>query len=129
MTFSRSTHPFCFVAIASLALLGACATGPIAQSSEAQRNLDEGIALYDKGDFGAAIAKLGVAADTGTASVGLRTRALKYLAFSYCVTNRPALCRTQFEKALSLDPKFDLEPSEKGHPLWQPAFDRVKKAH
>jgi hypothetical protein len=129
MTSSRSMHQFCFVAIASLALLSACATGPSGEPSEAQRNLDEGIALYDQGDFGAAITKLGAAADTGTASVGLRTRALKYLAFSYCVTNRPAQCRTQFEKALSLDPKFDLEPSERGHPLWQPAFDRVKKAH
>jgi tetratricopeptide (TPR) repeat protein len=122
-------HQFCFIAIAGLALLGGCATAPVDQPSEVQRTLDDGIALYDQGDYGAAIAKLGAAADTATASVALRTQALKYLAFSYCVTNRPAQCRTQFEKAFSINPKFDLEPSEKGHPLWQPVFDRVKKAH
>src|SRR5271169_1174782 len=114
-------------AVVILALLAGCATGPFGPS-DAQRSLDDGIAQYDQGDFGAAIVKLTPVAETTSASVSLRTTAYKYLAFSYCVTNRPTQCRVQFEKAFSLNPNFDLEPSEKGHPLWAPVFDRVKKA-
>jgi hypothetical protein len=49
------------------------------------------------------------------------------MAFSYCVTSRQTLCRQQFEKALKIDPAFDLAPGEKGHPLWGAVFDRAKK--
>jgi hypothetical protein len=93
----------------------------------AERDLAEGIDLYDLGDFNAAIKKLGSSAEIASASTPVQTKALKYLAFSYCVTNRTTLCRTQFEKAVKLNPAFDLEPGEKGHPQWGPVFNRVKK--
>lgn len=101
---------------------------PSNPDAAAERDLAQGIELYDLGDFAGAIRKLSGSPEIASASIPVRIRALKYLAFSYCVTNRAALCRLQFEKALKLNPKFDLEPAEKGHPQWGPVFDRVKKA-
>lgn len=88
--------------------------------------LDDGIALYDKGDYNGAIKKLATA-NVPAAPKATQLAALKYTAFSYCLTNRQTLCRQQFEKALKIDAAFDLEPGEKGHPLWGPVFAKVKK--
>ncbi|MDQ2823322.1 MAG: TssQ family T6SS-associated lipoprotein [Pseudomonadota bacterium] len=88
--------------------------------------LDDGIALYDKGDYNGAIRKLAMA-NVPAAPKATQLAALKYTAFSYCLTNRQTLCRQQFEKALKIDATFDLEPGEKGHPLWGPVFSKVKK--
>jgi hypothetical protein len=49
------------------------------------------------------------------------------LAFSYCVTSKAQLCRQQFERALKIDPSFELLPSEIGHPIWGPVFLKAKK--
>ena len=87
--------------------------------------LKEGTALYNNGEYNKAIARLS-APEIGTGSKATQIAALKYLAFSYCVTNRQALCRQQFEKAFKLDPAFDLAPGENGHPLWTPAFKKEK---
>ena len=88
-------------------------------------SLREGIRLYNEGDFNGALRRLD---DVGSGSP-LRTRvtALKYMAFSYCVTSRPKQCEQAFERALKLDPDFTLEPGEQGHPLWGPAFERAKR--
>lgn len=90
--------------------------------------LQEGIDLYNKGDFNGAIKRLGAAEITTGRSKARQLEALKYQAFSYCVTSRKTLCGKQFEKALKLDPAFDLAPGEHGHPLWGPVFTRLKKA-
>ena len=92
-----------------------------------QSGLKEGIALYNNGDYNDAIKRLGAADVTG-GSKATQLEALKYTAFSYCVTSRQTLCRQQFEKALKLDPSFDLEPGEHGHPLWGPVFIKAKKS-
>jgi hypothetical protein len=92
-----------------------------------QAALKEGIAMYNNGDFNGAIKRLGSADVTG-GSKATQLAALKYSAFSYCVTSRQTLCRQQFDKALKLDPSFDLEPGEHGHPLWGPVFTKAKKA-
>ena len=89
--------------------------------------LKEGIALYNNGDYNGAIKRLGQPDVTGGARA-TQLEALKYTAFSYCVTSRPTQCRQQFDKALKLDPSFDLEPGEHGHPLWGPVFVKAKKA-
>jgi hypothetical protein len=87
--------------------------------------LREGIRLYNDGDFNGAIRRLS-ARDVNSAPVATRVTALKYIAFSYCVTSRPAQCRQAFDKALRLDPNFDLAPGEYGHPLWGPVFTKAK---
>ncbi|MES2152795.1 MAG: TssQ family T6SS-associated lipoprotein [Pseudomonadota bacterium] len=92
-----------------------------------QALLQEGIALYNNGDYNGAIKRLS-APEIGASGVkAAQLSALKYMAFSYCVTQRQTLCRQQFEKALKLDPAFDLAPGERGHPLWGPVFTRAKK--
>ena len=125
--------------LASLfAMLAACAGTPAAPAPAKApvlppSGLAEGIALYDKGDYNGAIKRLGqidvVGNSTGnTSSTATRLAAFKYSAFSYCLTNRQTLCRQQFDKALKLDPTFDLAPGEYGHPLWGPVFLKAKKA-
>lgn len=89
--------------------------------------LQEGIRLYNDGDYDGAIKRLG-ARDLNNGPLATRLTALKYTAFSYCVTSRPAQCRQAFDKALRLDPSFDLAPGEHGHPLWGPVFTRAKQA-
>ena len=91
-----------------------------------QLALKEGIDLYNNGDYNAAIKRLG-APEIANGPKATQLEAIKYTAFSYCVTSRQTLCRQQFEKALKLDPGFDLAPGEHGHPLWGPVFTRAKK--
>ena len=88
--------------------------------------LREGIALYHEGEFNAAIKRLG-SGDMNGGSLRNRVTALKYTAFSYCVTGRPVPCSQAFERALRLDPSFDLAPGEQGHPQWGPVFAKVKQ--
>ncbi len=87
--------------------------------------LQEGLKLYNDGDYAGAIRRLG-ARDVNNGPLATRLAALKYTAFSYCVTSRPAQCRQAFDKALRLDPDFDLAPGEHGHPLWGPVFTKAK---
>lgn len=88
--------------------------------------LRDGIALYNDGDFNGAIKRLN-SGDMNGGSLRNRVTALKYTAFSYCVTNRPGPCRQAFERALRLDPSFDLSPGEQGHPLWGPQFAKARQ--
>ncbi|MES2047326.1 MAG: TssQ family T6SS-associated lipoprotein [Pseudomonadota bacterium] len=90
--------------------------------------LKEGIAMYNDGDYSGTIKKLGSATEIwNSQNKSIQVSALKYLAFSYCVTSRTQLCRQQFERALKIDPSFDLLPSEIGHPIWGPVFLKAKK--
>ena len=96
-----------------------------------ERALEEGIALYDAGDFNGAIKRLRGAREIWTDSTTRvatenKVAAHKYLAFSYCVTKRRTQCRQQFVDALRLDPGFSLEPAERTHPMWGPEFERAK---
>ena len=89
--------------------------------------LQEGIRMYNDGDYNGAIRRLS-ARDVNNGPLATRLQALKYLAFSYCVTSRPGPCRQAFDRALRLDPSFDLAPGEHGHPLWGPVFTKAKQA-
>ncbi len=124
--------------LASAVLLGGCASAPPAQvppppppaapaPPAGQSILNDGIALYNNGQYNEAIKRL-AAPEIAAAGKAAQLAALKYTAFSYCVSNRATLCRQQFEKAFKLDPAFDLAPGEYGHPLWGPQFARAKKA-
>lgn len=89
--------------------------------------LADGIALYNKGDYNGAIKRLS-SRDINSAPLATRLSALKYTAFSYCLTSRPGPCRQAFDKAFRLDPSFDLATGEHGHPLWGPVFTQAKQA-
>lgn len=128
------------ILIALCALLAACADTkpativavPVARPSAPPvaptpaSSLGDGIALYEKGDYNRAVKQLALAS-VPTAPKTTQLRALKFTAFSYCLMARQLPCRQAFEKALKLDPAFDLEPGEKGHPLWGPAWLKAKK--
>lgn len=94
--------------------------------TDEQSGLKEGIDLYNRGSFNDAIKRLGAPEVTGGAKA-TQLEALKYTAFSYCVTSRQVLCRQAFEKAFKLDRSFNLAAGEHGHPLWGPAFARAKR--
>lgn len=126
-------HPALVLAIAALALAGCSTIGDvgrkvgIAPASPAEQKLAEGIALYDQGEFPAAIRTL-QSQEIADGDVGTRVRANKYLAFSYCVTQRRVLCRRSFDAALRLDETFELQPAEAGHPIWGPVYAQARKA-
>ncbi|MGJ7918279.1 TssQ family T6SS-associated lipoprotein [Massilia sp. LXY-6] len=102
--------------------------GPgVPDTAKETSGLREGIRLYNEGDFNGAIRRLSQR-DVNNGPMATRLEALKYLAFSYCVTSRPAPCRQAFDRALRLDPSFDLAPGEHGHPLWGPVFTKAKQA-
>jgi len=105
------------------------------QSREARENsagrdqaaLRDGIRLYNEGDFNGAIKRLGSDDIRSNSPARIRVTALKYTAFSYCVTSRPKQCEQAFERALKIDPDFTLDSGEEGHPLWGPAYERAKR--
>ena len=94
----------------------------------ARVTLKEGIDLYTAGDYNASLKRLMDSKEIWTTDMDIQLDALKYTAFSYCLTNRPSLCKLQFERALKMNKDLDLLPGEKGHPLWGPVFERAKKS-
>ena len=92
-----------------------------------QAALRDGIRLYHEGDFNGAIKRLGSDDIRSNSPARIRVAALKYTAFSYCVTSRPKQCEQAFERAFKIDPDFTLESGEEGHPLWGPAYERAKR--
>jgi hypothetical protein len=114
---------------AEMPFFGDNKSAPRRADSSARRDqaaLREGIRLYHEGEFDDAIKRLS-SKDIANGSRATRVTALKYTAFSYCVTSRAEQCRQSFERALKLDPKFDLAPGEHGHPQWGPVFTRAKR--
>lgn len=86
-----------------------------------------GVQRFDQGDFDAAIVMLRSAKLAGEPD-HKQAEALKYIAFSYCVTGRPVQCRHAFEMAFQADPHFALAPGEAGHPMWAPVFLQARRA-
>jgi len=85
----------------------------------------EGLQFYDNGEYAAAIKKF-QSPELFKAWPELRVRSLKYLAFSYCVTNQLQACQKAFYDALQIDPQFKLRPEEKDHPIWGPVFQKAQ---
>jgi hypothetical protein len=105
---------------------------PVPIVNASARALADGVGLYDAGNFNGAIKRLLGAKeiwDDSTTADALPNKlaAHKYIAFSYCVTNRRTQCRKHFVDAIKLDADFNLEPTERTHPVWGPEFRRAKK--
>lgn len=107
--------------------VGSAVSGASDASAPGRAKLAEGVESYDAGNFGSAIRALN-APEIEQSDTATRVEAGKYLAFSYCVTNRRTLCRKAFDRILALDPTFALAPAEAGHPLWGPVFVQARKA-
>lgn len=97
------------------------------QVRKAAAAMVDGIRLYDNGDFDDAIARLSEP-EVRAAPAPMRVEALKYIAFSHCVTRDLLDCRLAFDTALALDRDFELGRGEGGHPMWGPVFEGAKAA-
>ena len=93
--------------------------------SVAEKRMSDGMTSYEAGDYNKAIQTFQDALKEPIAETE-QIRARKYIAFSYCLTNRGALGRAEFMKILKLKPDFVLDPAEAGHPSWGPSFRAVK---
>lgn len=90
-----------------------------------EKLMAEGLKAYEDADYSKAIKQLQDALKEAL-PVAEQVKAHKHIAFSYCVTNRMSLCRAEFDKILVIDPAFELEAAEAGHPSWGPSFRAVK---
>jgi hypothetical protein len=97
-------------------------------SHEAEQKLSEGIKRYEEGKYKASAQLLQEALAMGLPDKGGQIEAHKYLAFIHCVSDRKKECTDEFKKALDLDPNFELQAAEAGHPIWGPVYSSVKSA-
>jgi hypothetical protein len=89
--------------------------------------LNEGIAAFQKGEYGRADSKIKQSFLQGLTNTPDLLRGYKTIAFVNCVTQRIVQCEKSFEAAIAVDRKFDLSPTERSHPAWGPVFTRVRK--
>ncbi|HYD80743.1 MAG TPA: TssQ family T6SS-associated lipoprotein [Paucimonas sp.] len=97
-------------------------------ASPAQQKLAEGIREYDGGLYKEALDALQAALKGGLPAKADEIRAHKYMAFAYCLTNAAKQCRAEFAHIFTLDPAFELLPSEAGHPSWAKVYRSEKAA-
>lgn len=87
--------------------------------------LEEGVRNYEEGNYRTSARRLQFALEEGLTRPD-RVKAHKYLAFIACVSGQQLTCREEFSIALELDPSFQLEAAEAGHPIWGPVYKSVK---
>jgi Tfp pilus assembly protein PilF len=123
-----SARHFVLALIAALVAAG-CAPGPFKDAGAGRTAgvpyLDEGIRNYEEGNYRTAQRRLQFALEEGLGKPD-RVKAHKYLAFIACVSGQQLTCREEFGIAFELDPRFELEPAEAGHPIWGPVYKTVK---
>lgn len=107
------------------ALLAGCGSAPSLFQSKGEQDISTGVKKYEDGDYKEAARTLQNALDSGLGKPD-QVKAHKYLAFIHCVSGRERQCRDEFKKALDINPGFELEPAEAGHPTWGPVFRSVK---
>ncbi len=100
---------------------------PASRTLAGEPYLGQGIAFYEEGDYRAADRRLMFALEEGL-TIPDRVLAHKYLAFIACVSGHQLTCREEFAIALKLDPEFELDEAESGHPIWGPVFRSAKAA-
>lgn len=122
-------HKMLVFTLAAL-LLGGCGAidtgGRLFQASPSEQKLSSGVKSYEDGDYKFSMEELQKALEMGLSNKNSQMKAHKYLAFIHCISAREKQCRDEFKKALEIDPAFNLEPAEAGHPIWGPVFRGVK---
>lgn len=111
-----------------VALFSGCAYGPLRDlpfRSSGSGYLEEGVRNYEEGNYRTAARRLQFALEEGLSRPD-RVKAHKYLAFIACVSGQQLTCREEFAIALELDPAFELDAAEIGHPIWGPVYKSVK---
>lgn len=87
--------------------------------------LEEGVRNYEEGNYRTSARRIQYALEEGLRRPD-RVKAHKYLAFIACVSGQQLTCREEFSIALELDPSFELDAAEAGHPTWGPVYKSVK---
>ena len=101
-------------------------TSGFSSLGKAEQMLADGMVKYDAGDYPAAHTLYQSALKEGLKSKEDQVRAMKYTAFTLCLTEKYGPCRAEFVKIYDVDPKFDLTPAEAGHPSWTKTFAAAK---
>ncbi len=104
-------------------------SGPTALSSSEEVQIRPIRESFMAGQYDAVITQVTNTPALSTGSVPLHTTALKYKAFSECLTEAKRSCASTFEQILTLDSNFTLLPAEKSHPSWGPVFEQVQAEH
>jgi Tfp pilus assembly protein PilF len=94
--------------------------------TSAEKDLAAGIRAYENGDYEDAERLLERSLEENLTFKSDKINAHKYLAFTTCVSNEERKCREHFRKILELDPRFELDRNEAGHPIWGPVFRSVR---
>ena len=133
MQRSRPQLPTLRVALASAALLAACAqpapppVGVMDLSARpAERALLAGLKAYDDAQYESADRLFREALAAGLASPRDRAEAHKRLAFLHCAAGRLGECEAEFRLARQADRDFALDKSEAGHPVWGPVYKKLQ---
>lgn len=87
--------------------------------------LADGVKQYEAGTYDEAMNSFLVALDSASLNLAEQLVARKTMAFMHCIAGRESRCKEEFEKAVTLDQKFELLPAEAGHPTWGPVFKTV----
>jgi Tfp pilus assembly protein PilF len=110
-------------------LAAGCATSSVRDlllaRTAGKSHLEEGIRNYEEGNYRTSARRLQYALEEGLTRPD-RVMAHKYLAFIACVSGQQLTCREEFGIALDLDPSFELDAAEAGHPIWGPVYKSVK---
>lgn len=113
-------------------LTAGCSTGTFRDfflvRSAGNSYLEEGVRNYEEGNYRTSARRLQFALEEGLSRPD-RVKAHKYLAFIACVSGQQLTCREEFSIAFELDPKFELDTAEAGHPIWGPVYKSVKAKH
>ena len=119
------------IVVAILICLGCAGTGSNVQENnpppnEGEQKLYAGIKSYEEGNYKDSVTLLQEALTEGLSDKEDQVEAHKYLAFIHCVSGREKECTDEFKKVLELDPNFELQAAEVGHPLWGPVYSSLK---
>ncbi len=113
--------------VSACSMWGSSGSNELSSSEDAQiRPVRES---FLSGQYDAVITQVDNTPSLTSGSVNLSTTALKYKAFSECLTQAKRSCASTFERILTLKPDFTLIPAEKSHPVWGPVFEEVKARH
>lgn len=121
--------------LVGLVMSGCQAMNPFACDASRSANtptdkkLNYGVLSYEEGNYQASVMALQGVLETGLSGKPEQVKAYKYLAFIQCVSGRETMCRDYFKKALEIDPNFNLDTAEAGHPIWGPVFRSVKSKY
>ena len=104
---------------------GSTKVEPTKPLTPGERMYQAAMKAYDDADYNLAIKTFQESLKLPLTDVD-KIAAHKFIAFSYCLTNRMTQCRAEFEPIFKIDANFDLAPAEAGHPSWGPSFRAVK---